>query len=360
VALLGAALLAGCTSSRHGTYDGSCATGPQHRSRVLALDAASGAERWRRTLSHPRDDAPEAVDRFLLLRGCGADVFDLATGSTMAHRDEEAGLLGLAGDRLVTSSGDGDVRAEPVDGPGGFVGSAEPPWRNVSLVGRLVLADESRSLVALDVVQGQERWRAELPTADVTEALAGDGVLVARAGDGSVYRLDPATGAVDWRALPRDGGLGYGRLLALGRRTAVVAVADPAVEPTVPTTLAGLDLRTGAERWRRALLLTPRSGAPVVVGGTLVVASAPGVRGMDAWTGRERWQVTAESHTPVASTGAVVVDDVASAFAVDPATGQALWRRATSHRPLLGADPTGDLVVVLDSPVVAHGMNDCC
>jgi outer membrane protein assembly factor BamB len=195
----------------------------------------------------------------------------------------------------------------------------------------------------------------------VTEALSGDGVLVARAGDGSVYRLDPATGAVGWRALPRDGGgLGYRRLLALGRRTAVVAVADPAVDPIVPTTLAGLDLATGAERWRRSLLLTPRSGTPVVVVGTLVVASAPGVRGLDARTGRDRWQVTAESQSPVASAAAVVVDDVASAFAVDPATGQVLWRRATSHRPLLGADPTGDLVVVLDSPPVAHGMNDCC
>jgi outer membrane protein assembly factor BamB len=360
VAVLGCALLSGCTSSRHGTYDGSCATGPQHRTRLVALEAESGAERWRRTLPHPREEAPEATDRLVLLRGCGVDVLDLATGSAVAHRDEEVDLLGLAGDRLVSSAGDGGVRAEPVAGPGGFVGAAEPPWRDVSLVGHLVLADESGSLVALDVVRDEERWRAELPTADVTEALVRAGVLVARAGDGSVYRLDAATGAVGWRALPRDHGLGYRRLLALGPGTAVVAAGDSAGDPAVPTTLVGLDLATGAERWRRALLLTPRSAAPVVVGGTLVVASAPGVRGLDVATGRDRWQVAAESYAPVATVAAVVIDDATSAFAVDPATGRVLWRRATSRRPLLGADPTGDLVVVLDSPAVGHGMNDCC
>jgi outer membrane protein assembly factor BamB len=363
VAVAVAALLAGCTSSGPGTYDGSCATGAQDRSHVLALDAGSGDERWHRTLTHPRDQAPEAGDRLVLLRGCGLDVLDLATGSTVVHRAAENGLLGLADDRLVTTTGDGDVRADPVTGTGGtggFVGSAEPPWQHVSLVGRLLLADEAGSLVALDVVSGQESWRAALPTADVTEALAGHGVLVARAGDGSVYRLDPATGAVGWRALPRDGGLGYGRLLALGRRTAVVAAEDPSAQGGRPTTVVGLDLASGLERWRRLLLLTPRAGPAAVAGGTLVLASPPGVRGLDLATGHDMWQVTAASFAPVATTAAVIVDDAASAFAVEPTTGQVLWRRATSHRPLLGADPTGDLVVVLDSPVVAHGMNDCC
>jgi outer membrane protein assembly factor BamB len=62
---------------------------------------------------------------------------------------------------------------------------------------------------------------------------------------------------------------------------------------------------------------------------------------------------------PVVGRDAVVLDDETSVVAVEPRTGDVLWRRAT-HRPLLGGDPEGDWVVMLDSPSVPHGMNDCC
>lgn len=360
-AVLAALLTAGCTrGDQWRTYDGSCATGTSNRSAVLGVDSTSGEVVWRRSLAHPREDRPEAAEGHVLLRGCGTRVLDLATGRGVTRTDKEHGVLGLAGESIVTAMDDGDVRADPWSGAGGFRGASRPPWEDVALVGHLLLADDSGYLVAMDVVRGQERWRARLPTASRTEQLLVGGVLVLRAGDGSVYRLDAGTGAVAWRALPRGSELGYGRLLAAGPGTAVVAIGEPVAEPSSPATLVGLDLATGAERWRRDLPVAPLSVTPTPVDGTLVLAIAPGVLGLDLATGRDRWQVAAESAAPVTTASAVVVDDTASAFALDPVTGRVLWRHATGHRPLLGADPTSDLVVLLDSPLVPHGGNDCC
>ncbi len=361
IAVLAALVPAGCTGGDRGrSYDGSCATGAAHRSAVVGLDSASGDVAWRRSLAHPREDLPVAFQGRVLLRGCGTLVLDLADGRELTRTADELGVLGVAEDRLVTMTPDGDVRARPWAGGGGFVGGSTPRWEHVALVGRLLLVKEPGSLVAMDVVRGAERWRSTLPiSGDTDELLVGD-VLVLRAGDGSVYRLDATTGAVAWRALPRGSELGYGRLLAAGPGTAVVAIGDLAAEPSSPATLVGLDLATGAERWRRDLPIAPSAVAPTAVHGTVVLAVPPGVLGLDLATGSDRWQVAAESAAPVVTVPAVVVDDTASAFAVDPVTGRVLWRHATGHRPLLGADPTGDLVVLVDSPPVAHGGNDCC
>ena len=360
-AVLAALLAAGCTrGDQWRTYNGSCATGTSNRSAVLGVDSTSGEVVWRRSLAHPREHLPVASRGRVLLRGCGTRVLDLATGRGLTRTADELGVLGVAGDRLVTVTPDGDVRARPWAGGGGFVGGSTPKWKHVALVGHLVLAREPSYLVAMDVVRGAERWRTTLPTSgDTDELLVGD-VLVLRAEDGSVYRLDAGTGAVAWRALPRGSELGYGRLLAAGPGTAVVAIGNPAAEPSNPATLVGLDLATGAERWRRDLPIAPLAVAPRAVDGTVVLAIAPGVLGLDLATGRDRWQVATESAAPVATASAVVVDDAASAFALDPVTGRVLWRHATGHRPLLGADPASDLVVLLDSPLVSHGGNDCC
>ena len=98
----------------------------------------------------------------------------------------------------------------------------------------------------------------------------------------------------------------------------MAAVGSATAGPDDATTLVGLDLRSGAETWRRDLVIggSPPTGRGLpVAAGTLVVASASGVRGLKA---------------------------------------------ATSDQPLLGADPHGTSVVVLDSPDVPYGMNDCC
>ncbi len=348
VAALAGALLSGCTPSRHGTYDGSCAA---TRSAVSGVDAATGRRLWHRELAHPRDDRPELGGGAALLRGCGVLVLDANDGTRVLRQREESGVLGLADGHLVTSVR-GDVTAVPLLGGPGFRGSSTPAWSDVTLAGDLVLVVDS-GVAALDPSAGRETWRADLASTGQVEAVEAHGVLAVVAGDGSVYRLDPRTGEVVWRVVPPAGtALGYGRLRAVGRTALAVEVGDDGV--------AGIDLATGAQLWRRTDLRGDERAAWAAAGDVAVVPTGAAVVAVALRSGRDRWRLGAASSGPVAVGSTLVVDDATSYAGVDPGSGRVLWRRATQHHPLLGADPAGDLVVVLDSPAVPHGMNDCC
>ena len=318
----------------------------------MALDPSSGTQAWARTLPHPREDAPEVAGGDVLLRGCGAVVLDASDGHRL-HRlpaDAETDVVGLADGYLVSSPG-GDVDAVPLRGGRGFSGGSTPPWDAVLAAGDLVLTS-GNDLTAFVLSTGDAAWRAELPTSGDLTAVAAPGLLVLRTGDGSLYRVDPSTGAVRWRVVPPAGTeLTYGAVLAVGRTALVASRGD---------TVVGLDAASGAELWRRTDLRVVGSVRWAAVGDVVAVPTGTAVTGLDLRTGRERWRLTAESSAPVASGRHLVVDDALSYAGVDPRDGTVLWRRATTHHPLLGADPTGGEVVVLDSPPVPHGMNDCC
>ena len=348
-------VLAGCTGTPGGVVDGSCGSA---RSTVTALRADDGSVHWRRTLPHPRDDPPQATRDLVLLRGCGAVVLDASDGR-VRHRDgTEAGLVGLAGDYLVWWR-DGDVRADPVAGrPGGLVASSQPPYDQVAVRDALVLTGVGTDLTAFDLsAQPRDRWRATLPTlAGATFGLRGD-LLAVRAGDGSVYGVDARSGRVAWRALPPAPALGYGTVLAV-TEAAVVVAADPAQRREV----VALDPATGVERWHLSTAGDrPRLGAGWAASdGVLAAPRRPGVVGIDLATGRQRWTAAVNPDGAVASGDTFVLAGPGEVVAVDARTGRTRWRRATRHQPYLVAVPGSPDVVVLDSPPVPHGYDDCC
>ena len=351
-AALAAALVA-CSPSGGGTYDGNCSTDPDTRSRVIALDASTGTQAWSRTLPHPREDLPETAGGDLLLRGCGAVVLDIADGRRL-HRlpaDAETDVVGLVGGYLVSSPAR-EVDAVPLRGGRGFSGGSTPPWDAVLVAGELVLTSGVGGLTAFAPATGDELWRTDLATSGRLSAVAAPGLLVLRTGDGSLYRVEPRTGELRWRVVPPAGtALAYSAVLAVGRTTLVAARGDAVV---------GLDLAGGAELWQRTDLKPDGRMRWAAVGDVAAVPTGTAVDGLDLRTGRELWQVPARSSSPVATARAFVVDDALSYLGVDPHDGTMLWRRATTHHPLLGADRSGDEVVVLDSPPVPHGRDDCC
>ena len=357
------ALVAGCSPGPGGTYDGSCAAGPAYRSVVTARAAGTGTARWTRTLPHPRDDRPQVSGGLVLLRGCGVLVLDTDDGSRRLRRDDETGLLGLAGAHVVSQVEDGLV-AEPVDGRGGLTAGSAPPYLDTGIAGDLALAAADGSLVAFDLrgAPRHDEWRTTLPGLGAhNDYLAAGGQLVVRSDDGSLYRLDATTGEVRWRVLPPAPDLGWEQVLAVDATTVVVATGVETATGSVTAT--ALDLADGSPRWRRAFTAAPPS-APAspwpVAEGVMAVPTARGVLGVDLRSGRARWRLPAAAQRPVATTSALVLDDETSAVAVEPRSGAVLWRRATTHRPLLGADPASDQVVVLDSPEVPYGFDDCC
>jgi putative pyrroloquinoline-quinone binding quinoprotein len=76
------------------------------------------------------------------------------------------------------------------------------------------------TVVAIDRSTGKTLWKTDLKGADFVNVTLQDGDLLA-ACRGRLYRLDPATGAVQWcNQLP---GLGYGIMsIAGGSQTAAV------------------------------------------------------------------------------------------------------------------------------------------
>jgi outer membrane protein assembly factor BamB len=230
------------------------------------------------------------------------------------------------------------------------------------VAGDLALAVSGSRLEAYDLAASvtDGGWEVDLPGlgGDNDALTAGDALLV-RAADGSLYRVDARTGEIAWRVLPDKQllgtavpALGFDRLLAADTSTAVVAVDDEHV--------IGVDLSDGRQRWLTTAASSAGTVERWVVASGVDVSAGERVVGLEARTGRRLWELAVPAAHPVAARDVVVLDDELSAVGVEPRTGEVLWRRATAHRPLLGSDPEGESVVVLDSPSVPHGMNDCC
>lgn len=211
----------------------------------------------------------------------------------------------------------------------------------------LVIASGATGLVAVDAETGAERWRSPQLASESSPLLWGGMVYIGTWGDG-LKALDAATGEEVWQF-----------------RTGAVPVPDnlpPDSFDSSPTIVDGtlyvgegpygglfaLDPATGEERWR----FDTHGGStssPAVRDGVVYIASdalwdvnaddpAPSsLYAVDAATGEERWHVAFGPEdltfsSPVAGNGAVVIGvtnpmaGTAYYLAVDPATGDELWR----------------------------------
>jgi outer membrane protein assembly factor BamB/predicted phosphodiesterase len=149
---------------------------------------------------------------------------------------------------------------------------------------------------------------------------------------GGVIALDLATGDVRWRTLtdkPIRGG--------------VAAAAGVVVAPQIDGVVRGLEIATGAERWRHALSANVSSEAgalfapPAVAGELAIVGHQRRLVALDAATGTVRWSVDpvpegadSQSAAAVAIAGELAIGAFNRALggvsAWDLATGAPRWR----------------------------------
>ncbi len=254
---------------------------------VLALDAATGAVRWRKEVSPPSAatdpvlvggvvvvpadglvvgyDARDGErlwsvpDGGLLPRAAAGQVVLDRAGTVRAVDPRSGRLLWQAetGLDLRVWAGDGGVlleddgsRALPATRPGAPVPVVTP---GVDRGGRTVRLLDDR---------GRERWRRGLSAGPYTADVGEGGVVLA--GRDEVLLLEAADGRVRWR-LPRPADGGGDEVLVAGDR--VVVRTEGAV--------VGLDAATGSRVWR-----VPGSGTGAgrlqVRGGSLLVPSVGG------------------------------------------------------------------------------------
>jgi outer membrane protein assembly factor BamB len=268
---------------------------------VYALDAESGRQRWRARTGGPVASSPA-----------------------------------VAGGRVHVLSYDGKLHT--LDAATG-----EPVWK-------FATAGERRF-----EARGLHGWLPKNQTfADpfdvfLSSPVVAGGKVVFGSGDGHVYALDAATGALAWKV-----------------DTGEVVHASPAVADgsvfvgNWKSTLFALDLASGAERWRfqagTDALIANQQGfqsSPAVADGVVYVGCRDSnLYAIDARSGRERWRFPTGASwvvgSPAVAGGAVLfaTSDSSLIHSVDAATGKPRWQQQGAAYMFSSPAVAGDTVVI--------------
>ena len=214
------------------------------------------------------------------------------------------------------------------------------------------IASGDGSVYGLDAATGAVRWTYALPPSDSAFAQSPAGTDGTRffvgAWDRHVYALDAATGALVWRRPGTEKSFAYS-----------AAIGGPAVAngvvyiPSNGNVLHAFDAVTGETRWTYS---SPGDkvgySSPAVVDGRLYVGCLGDrgeVRCLDAATGRELW--AAATGSTIYDSSPAVADGLVSIGSVD---GQ-LWTFDAADGRIVGrhALPAGHF---LASPAAARGI----
>lgn len=291
------------------------------RREVVALDPATGEERW------SVERAPGAAGPAALAQGLA--VFTEGSG------DEAAAVA------VSLDDGEEAWRAS-IDGtaPGGVTVAD----------GSAYLGTNGGTVYALDVEDGDERWTAGTGERESeaggpedvgsTPAVSG-GAVVVTAEDraertGAVYALDSTSGERRWLFRPEGNVAGFSSPSISGDAV-VVGGGDARAH--------ALDLQDGAELWTaRARAPFGNRHVPAAPEGEVLVADVLGhVYRLDPGTGEQRWMFRVPGFftggSVTLSGGAVLAgDDGGQVSALDLQRGVLVWKRTVGRRPV-GAIP---------------------
>ena len=327
---------------------------------VFALDAASGAERWRLTWELETTVVGVAGGRLLL-----RSVHSPRALVTEADLETSAGLLALD---LTTGE---DAWLGPI-AYHAAVAESDP----ATLYAVAPVIGEARfDVAALEAETGFERWRAPVGSSVALRILAQDAdrLYVATGqvetmlagGRGRLWAIDRATGAVRWEARTWGRGIA-GNDVALWNGLLIAAGSDA---DGANGAVAAFDAVTGEIVWADAVPGYAHSGATLAGGLALFGNSVPDDPGSlaaeivarDPATGEPVWRAPAGSvWTGVAATDAT--NEIAYAIArrsdrdpeqllaLDLATGTVVWQRTIQG--------SGDVVGLENGLVFVTGDRD--
>lgn len=331
---------------------------------LLAVDSATGGERWRVELGLTDSQGEPSM--------AVADGQVYVAGTEFASSREQATGWLLALDPLT---GQEVWRFDYAAG-----GLTEP----VVQAGVVYAGADDGSVVALDAATGAERWISEVPAISAGDerlwpsvvAVAGDAVYVA-GGNQRLYALEAATGAGRWRADLAEMTRGYpavagGRVFVLG-----YVQTDTSEDAWPARRILAIDGETGNELWRRDL---PDDASLTAIIATDELVIIPYRRqpadedarllAFDAATGADRWSFTGGKYLdehPLLAAGVIYVtgwdeglalpgplrdllgiSSSSHLLAVDLASGRELWRAEAEQQFTRRVAVAGGKVYLID------------
>ncbi len=246
----------------------------------------------------------------------------------------------------------GPVASSPaVDGGRVFFGSYDGRFQAVdektgALLWRFTTGGERRfEARGLHGLQPKHQTYADPYDVYLSSPAVAAGTVYFGSGDGHVYALEAASGALRWKV-----------------DTGEVVHASPAVaEGTVfvgnwASRLYAFDARTGAERWRFQAgtddLIHNQVGfqsSPAVAGGVVYVGCRDSnLYAVDAATGRERWRFSTGNSwvvsSPAVAGGRVyfATSDSSLVHALDAASGKPVWQQQSTAYHFASPSVAGD------------------
>lgn len=301
-----------------------------HHGKLAALDARSGAARWRHDLRDLSSALAVADARLYVLSKaanapeCQLRTFDTANGASLWSWSSARcpAVRGTMADGAVyltvdgVDDGTGDTRDQD---PSRIVAldarTGRPRWSHrfdtaaqllePVVEDRTVFVSTSRAeLVALNTASGKVRWQVNLEGGNLSGPVAANGLVhVTRTrgyGESAVHSFDGQTGRRRWLYPARDL---ISTVPVVAAKTIVIVRRDGRVH--------GLNDQTGRVRWTRDLRDTdpanPGDLFPVSDGATVYVRRGSALHALDADTGRTRWSdPSPPPGTPLAAHNGVV------------------------------------------------------
>lgn len=258
----------------------------------------------------------------------GVRAFDLQTGKSVWHYDSELPLSGGPG------AGDGLVVIGTLEG----------------------------DVIALDAATGAEKWKAKVGNEIISAPAVGNGLVLVHVNDGRVSAFDAATGERRWfwsKELPV--------LTVRGNATPTIGPGYVFIGSDDGSVTA-LSMADGSELWTQAVAqgegrselerMADIDGSPVLDGTTLYATSyKKQTLAIDAPSGRPMWSKDngGVGGLGLGSDRLVVSDPGGTVWALDRATGAAMWQQAGLVRRNLSAPAVqGDYAVVGDFDGYLH------
>jgi outer membrane protein assembly factor BamB len=228
--------------------------------------------------------------------------------------------------------------------------------------GLVVVGGLDGEVIALDAADGSEKWHAKVPNEVIAAPVIAQKTVFVRSNDGRVTAFDADTGHQRWfhaQELP-----------SLTVRGNAPVVAGPGVlfVGNDDGTLSALAMQDGRVLWEQTIgapegrteleRMSDVDGVPVLEGTTLYATSFKNqTMALEGPSGRPLWTRDhgGAGGVGVSSGSVVVADNAGLVWALDKASGAAMWSQpALARRSLTGVAIQGDYAVVGDYKGYVH------